>query len=61
MNKTEVLTLLHEVQTGSVKPEEALLRLKLQPFEDLGYAKVDHHRAIRQGTYEVIFGQNKNK
>lgn len=59
MNKAEVLTLLHEVQAGSVKPEEALLRLKLQPFEDLGYAKVDHHRAIRQGTHEVIFGQNK--
>lgn len=59
MNKTEILTLLHGVQSGSVKPEEAILKLKLQPFEDLGYAKVDHHRVIRQGSHEVIFGQNK--
>jgi NCAIR mutase (PurE)-related protein len=59
MNKTEILTLLRNVQAGSVKPEEAILKLKLQPFEDLGYAKIDHHRTIRQGAQEVIFGQSK--
>ena len=36
-----------------------MLKLKLQPFEDLGYAKVDHHRELRQGAAEVIYGQNK--
>ncbi len=59
MNKTEILMLLRNVQAGSVKPEEAILKLKLQPFEDLGYAKIDHHRMIRQGAQEVIFGQSK--
>ena len=39
--------------------EEALLFLKKAPFEDIGYAKVDSHRAIRQGVAEVIFGAGK--
>ena len=39
--------------------DEALLKLKLAPFEDLGYAKVDHHRALRQGAAEVIYGEGK--
>lgn len=59
MNKTEILALLRSVQSGFITPEDAMLKLKLQPFEDLGYAKVDHHRTIRQGAHEVIFGQNK--
>ena len=59
MNKEAMLELLEEVQAGACTPEEALLKMKLQPFDDLGYAKVDHHRGIRQGAGEVIFGQNK--
>ncbi len=59
MGKTEILALLREVEHGAVSPEEALLRLKREPFEDLGFARVDHHRAVRQGTAEVIYGQNK--
>ena len=49
-NKHDILSVLKEVQSGSLMPEDALLRLKLAPFEDLGYAKVDYHRAVRQGV-----------
>lgn len=56
-NKHDILSVLKEVQSGSLMPEDALLRLKLAPFEDLGYAKVDYHRAVRQGVAEVIYGQ----
>lgn len=59
MNKHTVLSILQEVRDGGLSPEDALLRLKLAPFEDLGYAKVDYHRAVRQGVPEVIYGQSK--
>lgn len=59
--KHDILSVLQDVQVGSLTPEEALLRLKLAPFEDLGYAKVDYHRAVRQGVPEVIYGQSKTK
>lgn len=59
MDKNETLDLLYRLRDGSVTPEEALLRLKLAPFDDLGYAKVDHHRGIRQGSNEVIYGSGK--
>lgn len=55
----KLLTLLEQVRLGSCSPEDALLQLKLLPFEDLGYAKVDHHRALRQGAAEVIYGKSK--
>lgn len=55
----DVLSLLNQVAQGNATPKEALLRLKLAPFEDLGYAKIDHHRGIRQGVPEVIYGQSK--
>ena len=54
-----ILSVLQEVQRGTLTPEDALLRLKLAPYEDLGYAKVDYHRAVRQGVPEVIYGQSK--
>ena len=57
--KNHILSILQQVQSGELTPEGALLRLKLAPFEDLGYAKVDHHRALRQGSAEVIYGQSK--
>jgi NCAIR mutase (PurE)-related protein len=47
------------VQASGITPEEALLKLQTAPFEDLGYAKVDLHRGLRQGVGEVIYGQNK--
>lgn len=57
--KQELLALLRQVEAGTCSPEDALLQLKLSPFQDLGYAKVDHHRAIRQGAAEVIYGKSK--
>jgi NCAIR mutase (PurE)-related protein len=57
--KADVLSLLRGVERGEITPEDALLQLKLAPFEDLGYAKVDFHRGIRQGVPEVIYGQSK--
>lgn len=58
-NKRDILSLLRSVAAGEATPEDALLELKLSPFEDLGYAKVDHHRGLRQGVPEVIYGQSK--
>ncbi len=60
MNKDEILGLLNSVANGTTTPEAAMAKLKRQPFEDLGYAKIDHHRDIRQGVPEVIFGQTKS-
>ncbi len=59
MNKTELESLLESVADGSVSPAEAELRLKAEPFEDMGWAKPDTHRGIRQGTPEVIYGEGK--
>ncbi len=58
-NKHEILELLRSVAAGKTAPEEALLSLKQSPFEDLGYAKVDFHRSVRQGAAEVIYGAGK--
>lgn len=57
--KYEILELLRSVADGKTSPEDALLSLKEAPFEDLGYAKIDHHRSIRQGAAEVIYGAGK--
>jgi len=51
--------MLESVKNGELSPEEALLKLKTQPFEDIGYAKIDHHRGLRHGIDEVIFGEGK--
>jgi NCAIR mutase (PurE)-related protein len=53
-------TLLEQVRTGEVSPDAALDQIKTLPFEDLGFAKVDHHRALRMGVPEVIFGPGKS-
>ena len=58
-NRHDILQLLRQVADGSATPEEALSRLKRAPFEDLGYAKVDFHRGVRQGAAEVIYGAGK--
>jgi pyridinium-3,5-biscarboxylic acid mononucleotide synthase len=54
-----MLELLKKVREGAITPEEGLEKLKHLPFEDLGYARVDHHRALRQGFPEVIFAPGK--
>ena len=58
-NKHEVLQLLRSVAAGDTPPKQALLEFKQSPFEDLGYAKVDFHRNIRQGAAEVLYGAGK--
>ena len=57
--KTEIKTILESVQNGSLSVDDALLRLKTNPYEDIGFAKVDLHRHIRQGVPEVIYGAGK--
>jgi NCAIR mutase (PurE)-related protein len=59
MDQDRLKALLEEVRTGSTSVDAALDRLRHLPFEDLGFAKVDHHRAIRHGIPEVIFGKGK--
>ena len=59
MDQDQIRALLEQVQRGEVDAEAALQRLKHMPFEDLGYAKVDHHRALRHGMPEVIFAKGK--
>ena len=62
MDKQELTQLLQQVADGDVTPDDAALRLKMQPFQEIGaYAKVDFHRGIRQGVPEVIFGEGKAK
>ena len=56
---SEIRQLLERVKTGETSVEDALLRLKMEPFEDIGYAKVDMHRKVRQGAAEVIYGAGK--
>lgn len=56
---SDIRKLLEGVQSGSLSVEDALLQLKQEPFAELGYAKVDLHRKIRQGTGEVIYGAGK--
>ena len=55
----DIRKILENVQNGSLSVDDALLSLKKEPFEDIGYAKVDMHRKIRQGTAEVIYGAGK--
>ena len=59
MKQQDIEKILQSVAAGSLKPDVALERLKTLPFEDLGYASVDHHRTIRQGFPEVIYGEGK--
>ena len=51
--------LLTQVRDGNISVADAALQLREAPFEDLGYARVDHHRRLRQGAAEVIYGAGK--
>ncbi|AGI47276.1 NCAIR mutase (PurE)-related protein [Thermoplasmatales archaeon BRNA1] len=55
-----VRELLEAVRDGNISPEDAAVRLRAAPFIDLGYAKADSHRAIRQGSTEVVYGESKD-
>jgi NCAIR mutase (PurE)-related protein len=59
MNRKNLKELLEKVRAGSITPDEGIHRLQHMPFENLGFARVDHHRALRQGFPEVVFGQGK--
>jgi NCAIR mutase (PurE)-related protein len=59
MNPSALLELLAKVQRGAVTPDEASAKLAKLPFEDLGYAKIDHHRSLRSGLPEVIYAAGK--
>src|SRR5208282_2057847 len=59
MDQDHLRTLLEQVRTGAVEIDAALERLRHLPYEDLGFAKVDHHRALRHGMPEVVFGKGK--
>ena len=59
MQQLEIYKLLQQVADGKILPDEAMLQIKAEPFADLGYAKPDYHRSVRQGVAEVIFGQGK--
>ena len=61
MEQKELNQLLESVAAGRISPQEAALRLRQAPFEDLGFAKLDHHRALRQGVAEVIYGAGKTR
>jgi len=60
MDIAKIKKLLDKVKSGAVSPEEAYSRLKNLPFEDIGFAKLDNHRAMRKGFPEVIYCQGKS-
>jgi NCAIR mutase (PurE)-related protein len=59
MDAASLRKLFLEVKKGDVSPDEAVTRLRHMPFEDLGFAKVDHHRRLRTGMPEIIFSRGK--
>lgn len=59
MYKDQLRTILTGIKTGDVSIDDALKKLQNLPYEDLGFANIDHHRALRRGFPEVIFCQNK--
>ena len=59
MDVDKLRDLLAAVQAGQVDVDQALARLRTLPFDDLGYAQLDMHRALRQGLPEVVFCQGK--
>jgi NCAIR mutase (PurE)-related protein len=59
MDELAISRLLDDVRSGACTPDDALHRLRRLPFADLGFAKVDHHRTLRQGFPEAVYGQGK--
>lgn len=60
VDRALVLELLHQVSIGAVDPAAAVRRLSMAPFESLDFATLDHHRALRQGFPEVVYGEGKS-
>src|SRR4030042_1588662 len=59
MNPEQLRRLLKDVESGKLGIEEALSQLRLLPYEDIGFAKLDHHRSLRKGFPEVVLCQGK--
>ena len=59
MTENDIRQILRDVQNGTYSVDDGVSRLKHLPFEDIGFARIDHHRALRQGFPEVIFGRGK--
>lgn len=59
MHEQEIKKIMTDLKNGKFEVGEAIKKLKFLPFEDLGFAKIDHHRALRKGFPEVVFCQNK--
>lgn len=59
MNQEQIREMLSAYREGTISEDEVILRLREAPFEDLGYAKLDQHRALRKGVAEVIYGAGK--
>jgi pyridinium-3,5-biscarboxylic acid mononucleotide synthase len=60
VNAESIRKLFQQVRQGKLSPDDAVSRLRHLPFEDLGFAKVDHHRALRTGIPEVVLGERKS-
>ena len=59
VNAESIRKFFQQVRQGDLSPDDAVERLRHLPFEDLGFAKVDHHRALRNGMPEIILGEGK--
>jgi NCAIR mutase (PurE)-related protein len=59
MDELEIRRLIDDLRSGACSPDEAVTRLRRLPFAELGFAKVDHHRALRQGLPEAVYGPGK--
>jgi NCAIR mutase (PurE)-related protein len=59
VNRAQLETLLTQIAAGVVTPQEGLEHLRFLPYEDIGFARIDHHRSLRQGVPEVIFCEGK--
>ncbi|HEY3141485.1 MAG TPA: nickel pincer cofactor biosynthesis protein LarB [Acidimicrobiales bacterium] len=59
MDEAAIRRLIDQVRDGLVEPEEVVARLRRLPYADLGFARVDHHRALRQGLAEAVYGPGK--
>ena len=59
MNRQELLNAMNAVRDGTMTPEDAVKLVDRAPFEDIGFAKIDHHRQLRNGASEVIYGAGK--
>ena len=60
MDESAVRKLLDQIRAGQLHPDDAVRRLQRLPYADLGYARVDHHRALRQGLPEAVYGGGKS-